>query len=135
MQRPPKHGRKKRAEGGRRRERTNCHNNLDSDLKDMSALCACLSVCARVCVWWGKSSCSFLLSHKKGGSEVERTGTLHSAAPCKYWCVSAGPRPPAGASARSGQGDKDASMRQELTSSHLPRRAWRMPLQSCAWKP
>lgn len=90
------------------------------------------AVCAFLCVWWGKSSYSFLLIHKKGGSEVERTGALHSAAPCKYWCVSAGLRPPAGASARSGQGTKT---RQELTSSHLPQGAWRMPLQSCAWKP
>lgn len=71
-----------------------------------------------------------MLTHKKGGSEVERTGTLHSASPPKYRCVSAGPRPPAAL-----DGDKDGLMRPESTFSHLPQGVWRMPLQAGSGDP
>lgn len=86
----------------------------------VGSLCVCmwflcayefmLNVRARVCVCarmrWGKSSYGFLLTHKKGGSEVERTGRLHSASPPKCRRVSVGLRPPAGASACSGRGQR-----------------------------
>lgn len=54
---------------------------------------------------------------------MERTGTLHSASPPKYRRVSVGLRPPAGASAWPPDKDKDALLRPESTSSHLPQGA------------
>lgn len=98
---------KKKGRGG-----ANCHNNLVWKIRGVSvhefmlSVHMCLWWCVNVCVWWGKSSYGFLLTHKKGGSEVERTGTLHSVSPPKYRCVSAGLRPPAGASACSGWGQR-----------------------------
>lgn len=68
----------------------------------------------------GESSHSFMLRQKKRGSEVERTGTLLAGAQHKHWCASAGLRRPAGASACSGHGDKDALMRAKLPPAHLP---------------
>lgn len=67
----------------------------------------------------GKSSYSFMSKQKKGGSEVERTGTLLAGPQHKHWCASAGLRPPAGASACSGHKDKDALMRAKSAASHL----------------
>lgn len=68
----------------------------------------------------GESSYSFMLKQKKGGSEVERTGTLLAGPQHKHWCASVGLRPPAGASACSGHEDKDALMRTKSASAHLP---------------
>lgn len=64
-------------------------------------VCACVFI-TNVCVGVGEvgggeadcGSYSLLLTHNKGGSEVERTGMSHSASPPKYPRVSAGWHPP-----------------------------------------
>jgi len=82
----------------------------------MNSRLICVCVFSDACVGWGKGRYCFSLTRKKGGSEVEPTGTLHH--PDIGVCLLA--RGPQLGPRAALDGDKDASMWPGWTFSHLP---------------